>query len=183
MSEKLCFVLLIFFDVDCSLLSICVKVLVFFDLCLYWVCEEFECFVLQGQLVLIEGEIGIGKELFVWQIYCYSECVGLFVVVSCSVFSCNYVEVELFGYVFGIYNGLVGSCVGWFGLVNGGILYLDEIVDLLLMLQVRLLQMLEECEVLWVGVQQLIFYDVCLVIVISVDLDQVVCVGKFLVGL
>ncbi|MER1153929.1 sigma 54-interacting transcriptional regulator, partial [Pseudomonas aeruginosa] len=80
-------------------------------------------------------------------------------------------------------NGPVGSRAGWFGSANGGTLYLDEIADLPLTLQARLLQTLEEREVLRVGAQQPIPHDVRLVTATSVDLDQAVRAGKFLAGL
>ncbi len=75
------------------------------------------------------------------------------------------------------------SRAGWFGSANGGTLYLDEIADLPLTLQARLLQTLEEREVLRVGAQQPIPHDVRLVTATSVDLDQAVRAGKFLAGL
>ncbi len=133
--------------------------------------------------LLIEGETGTGKELLARQIHRHSERAGLFVAVSCSALSRNHAEAELFGYAPGAHNGPVGSRAGWFGSANGGTLYLDEIADLRLTLQARLLQTLEEREVLRVGAQQPIPHDVRLVTATSVDLDQAVRAGKFLAGL
>ncbi|MGV8527357.1 sigma 54-interacting transcriptional regulator, partial [Pseudomonas aeruginosa] len=104
-----------------------------------------------------------GKELLARQIHRHSERAGLFVAVSCSALSRNHAEAELFGYAPGTHNGPVGSRAGWFGSANGGTLYLDEIADLPLTLQARLLQTLEEREVLRVGAQQPIPHDVRLV--------------------
>ncbi len=183
MSEKPRPAPLTFPDADRSPLSIRAKALVFFDPRSHRVREELERLAPQGQPVLIEGETGTGKELLARQIHRHSERAGLFVAVSCSALSRNHAEAELFGYAPGAHNGPVGSRAGWFGSANGGTLYLDEIGDLPLTLQARLLQALEEREVLRVGAQQPIPHDVRLVTATSVDLDQAVRAGKFLAGL
>lgn len=183
MSEKPRPAPLTFPDADRSPLSIRAKALVFFDPRSHRVREELERLAPQGQPVLIEGETGTGKELLARQIHRHSERAGLFVAVSCSALSRNHAEAELFGYAPGTHNGPVGSRAGWFGSANGGTLYLDEIADLPLTLQARLLQTLEEREVLRVGAQQPIPHDVRLVTATSVDLDQAVRAGKFLAGL
>ncbi|MGV8224836.1 sigma-54 factor interaction domain-containing protein, partial [Pseudomonas aeruginosa] len=180
MSEKPRPAPLTFPDADRSPLSIRAKALVFFDPRSHRVREELERLAPQGQPVLIEGETGTGKELLARQIHRHSERAGLFVAVSCSALSRNHAEAELFGYAPGAHNGPVGSRAGWFGSANGGTLYLDEIADLPLTLQARLLQTLEEREVLRVGAQQPIPHDVRLVTATSVDLDQAVRAGKFL---
>ncbi|WP_424798412.1 sigma 54-interacting transcriptional regulator, partial [Pseudomonas aeruginosa] len=151
MSEKPRPAPLTFPDADRSPLSIRAKALVFFDPRSHRVREELERLAPQGQPVLIEGETGTGKELLARQIHRHSERAGLFVAVSCSALSRNHAEAELFGYAPGAHNGPVGSRAGWFGSANGGTLYLDEIADLPLTLQARLLQTLEEREVLRVG--------------------------------
>ncbi len=183
MSEKPRPAPLTFPDADRSPLSIRAKALVFFDPRSHRVREELERLAPQGQPVLIEGETSTGKELLARQIHRHSERAGLFVAVSCSALSRNHAEAELFGYAPGAHNGPVGSRAGWFGSANGGTLYLDEIGDLPLTLQARLLQALEEREVLRVGAQQPIPHDVRLVTATSVDLDQAVRAGKFLAGL
>ncbi|WP_033996332.1 sigma 54-interacting transcriptional regulator, partial [Pseudomonas aeruginosa] len=183
MSEKPRPAPLTFPDADRSPLSIRAKALVFFDPRSHRVRKELERLAPQGQPVLIEGETGTGKELLARQIHRHSERAGLFVAVSCSALSRNHAEAELFGYAPGAHNGPVGSRAGWFGSANGGTLYLDEIGDLPLTLQARLLQTLEEREVLRVGAQQPIPHDVRLVTATSVDLDQAVRAGKFLAGL
>ena len=140
MSEKPRPAPLTFPDADRSPLSIRAKALVFFDPRSHRVREELERLAPQGQPVLIEGETGTGKELLARQIHRHSERAGLFVAVSCSALSRNHAEAELFGYAPGAHNGPVGSRAGWFGSANGGTLYLDEIADLPLTLQARLLQ-------------------------------------------
>ncbi|MNN50454.1 Propionate catabolism operon regulatory protein [compost metagenome] len=77
----------------------------------------------------------------------------------------------------------MSSRAGWFGSANGGTLYLDEIADLPLSLQSKLLRALDEREVIRVGSQQPIPVDVRLVAATSIDLAQAVRAGKFLAGL
>ncbi|MGV8195860.1 sigma 54-interacting transcriptional regulator, partial [Pseudomonas aeruginosa] len=106
------------------------------------------CLASSSLPVPVSPSISTGKELLARQIHRHSERAGLFVAVSCSALSRNHAEAELFGYAPGAHNGPVGSRAGWFGSANGGTLYLDEIADLPLTLQARLLQTLEEREVL-----------------------------------
>ncbi|MCY1428652.1 Transcriptional regulatory protein ZraR [compost metagenome] len=175
--------LLTFPDAEKSPLSIRAKALVFFDPRSRQVREEVELLAPGPQAVLIQGETGTGKELLARHIHRASERPGLFVAVSCSALSRNYAEAELFGYAPGAHNGPVSSRAGWFGSANGGTLYLDEIADLPLSLQARLLRALEEREVLRVGAQQPIPVDVRLVAATSIDLAQAVRAGTFLEGL
>ncbi|MBO3275149.1 sigma 54-interacting transcriptional regulator [Pseudomonas schmalbachii] len=175
--------LLTFPDAEKSPLSIRAKALVFFDPRSRQVREEVERLAPGPQAVLIQGETGTGKELLARHIHRASERPGLFVAVSCSALSRNYAEAELFGYAPGAHNGPVSSRAGWFGSANGGTLYLDEIADLPLSLQSKLLRALDEREVIRVGSQQPIPVDVRLVAATSIDLAQAVRAGKFLEGL
>lgn len=85
--------------------------------------------------VFISGVSGIGKELFVNVIYKVSNCSDkLFVVINCGVLFENLFEFELFGYVKGVFIGVVVVYLGLFREVDGGILFLDEIGDMLMML-------------------------------------------------
>ncbi|MFV3412897.1 sigma 54-interacting transcriptional regulator [Pseudomonas nitroreducens] len=175
--------LLTFPDADKSPLSIRAKALVFFDPRSHEVRDEVERLAPLPQPVLIHGETGTGKELLARHIHRASERPGLFVAVSCSALSRNYAEAELFGYAPGAHNGPVGSRAGWFGSANGGTLYLDEIADLPLSLQQKLLRVLQEREVLRVGAREPVPVDVRLVAATSIDLGQAVKAGKFLEGL
>ncbi|MCP8465354.1 sigma-54-dependent transcriptional regulator [Pseudomonas sp. ZM23] len=175
--------LLTFPDADKSPLSIRAKALVFFDPRSHQVRDEVERLAPLPQPVLIHGETGTGKELLARHIHRASERPGLFVAVSCSALSRNYAEAELFGYAPGAHNGPVGSRAGWFGSANGGTLYLDEIADLPLSLQHKLLRVLQEREVLRVGAREPVPVDVRLVAATSLDLVQAVRAGKFLEGL
>jgi transcriptional regulator with AAA-type ATPase domain len=93
--------------------------------------------------VLIRGETGSGKELLARHIHRGSDRSGLFVSVNCGAISPTYADAELFGYAAGSYSGAASSRAGWFGSANGGTLYLDEIGDLPLPIQVKLLAALE----------------------------------------
>ena len=182
MSEKPRPAPLTFPDADRSPLSIRAKALVFFDPRSHRVREELER-PRHRPAGADRRRDRHRQELLARQIHRHSERAGLFVAVSCSALSRNHAEAELFGYAPGAHNGPVGSRAGWFGSANGGTLYLDEIADLPLTLQARLLQTLEEREVLRVGAQQPIPHDVRLVTATSVDLDQAVRAGKFPAGL
>jgi transcriptional regulator with AAA-type ATPase domain len=129
--------------------------------------------------VLIQGEMGTGKELLARHIHRESDRAGLFVALSCSSLSQNHAEAELFGYAAGAYSGTASSRAGWFGSANGGTLYLDEIGDLPLALQDKLLAALENREVTRVGAGQASPVDVRLVAATSIDLAQAVEAGKF----
>ena len=85
----------------------------------------------------------------------------------------------MFGYAAGSHSGAASSRAGWFGSANGGTLYLDEIGDLPLPIQVKLLAALENHEVTRVGAPQPSPVDVRLVAATSIDLAQAVAVGKF----
>ncbi|WP_375740912.1 sigma 54-interacting transcriptional regulator [Pseudomonas boanensis] len=171
--------LLTFADADRSPLSIRARALVFVDPRSRRLREEIEQLAPRSLPVLVEGETGTGKELLARQIHRGSDRSGLFVAVSCSAISKNFAEAELFGHAAGAYSGSVSSRAGWFGSANGGTLYLDEIGDLPLPLQVNLLAALENREVTRVGAQQPTPVDVRLVAATSIDLAQAVEAGKF----
>ncbi|KAF1004510.1 MAG: Propionate catabolism operon regulatory protein [Pseudomonas sp.] len=175
--------LLTYPDAEKSPLSIRAKALVFFDPRSHQVRDAVERLAPSPQPVLIRGETGTGKELLARHIHRASERPGLFVSVSCSALSRKHAEAELFGYAPGAHTGPVGSRAGWFGSANGGTLYLDEIGDLSLALQEKLLRVLQEREVQRVGAREPTPVDVRLVAATSIDLTQAVRAGKFLGGL
>jgi len=171
--------LLTFPDADKSPLSIRAKALVFIDPRSRRLREEVEQLAASAQAVLIQGETGTGKELLARHIHRASDRTGLFVAVNCGALSPTYAEAELFGYAAGAYAGSASSRAGWFGSANGGTLYLDEIGDLPLPLQAKLLAALETREVIRVGASQPSPLDVRLVVATSIDLAQAVDAGKF----
>jgi DNA-binding NtrC family response regulator len=104
---------------------------------------------------LIVGETGSGKELIARAIHERSpENDGPFQVVDCTTFSEGMIESELFGHVRGAFTGAVSDKQGLIELGNGGTVFLDEIGDLPLPLQAKLLRVLEEGEVRAVGSTQ-----------------------------
>lgn len=171
--------LLTFPDADKSPLSIRAKALVFVDQRSRRLREELENLAPRSLAVLVEGETGTGKELLARHIHRASERGGLFVSVNCGGISPTYADAELFGYTAGAHSGSVSSRAGWFGSANGGTLYLDEIADLPLGIQVKLLAALENHEVTRVGSQQPSPVDVRLVAATSIDLELAVKAGRF----
>jgi len=171
--------LLTFPDADKSPLSIRAKALVFVDPRSRKLRADMERLASRAQPVLIHGETGSGKELLARHIHRESDRSGLFVSVNCGAISPTYADAELFGHTAGAHSGSVSSRAGWFGSANGGTLYLDEIGDLPLPIQVKLLAALETHEVIRVGAQQPSPVDVRLVAATSIDLAQAVAAGKF----
>ena len=105
--------------------------------------------------VLIIGETGTGKELIARHVHELSNRKDKpFVVVNCGAFTESLVESELFGHEKGAFTGAFSAKVGWFEAANGGTLFLDEIGDLPLSIQVKLLQILQEREVVRLGARK-----------------------------
>ncbi|MFI8557311.1 sigma-54-dependent Fis family transcriptional regulator [Pseudomonas putida] len=171
--------LLTFPELDKSPLSIRAKALVFIDPRSRQLRQALERLAPQSLPVLVRGETGTGKELLARQIHRASDRGGLFVSVNCAAISPTYADAELFGYTAGAHGGTAGSRAGWFGSANGGTLYLDEIADLPLAIQGKLLAALENREVTRVGAHQPQPVDVRLVAATSIDLARVVRAGRF----
>jgi transcriptional regulator with AAA-type ATPase domain len=171
--------LLTFPELDKSPLSIRAKALVFVDPRSQALRQALERLAPQPLPVLIRGETGTGKELLARQIHRASDRGGLFVSVNCAAISHTYADAELFGYSAGSQGGTASSRAGWFGSANGGTLYLDEIADLPLAIQAKLLAALENREVTRVGASHPQPVDVRLVAASSIDLAQAVQAGRF----
>jgi transcriptional regulator with GAF, ATPase, and Fis domain len=117
--------------------------------------------------VLLLGETGTGKELFATAIHQLSQRVGgPFVKVNCGALSDSLLESELFGHVRGAFTGAVGNRTGRFEAAHTGSIFLDEINSTSLLLQVKLLRVLQEREFERVGDTQTINVD-CRVIAAS----------------
>ncbi|HDS1737809.1 sigma 54-interacting transcriptional regulator [Pseudomonas sp. BP8] len=171
--------MLTFPELDKSPLSIRAKALVFVDPRSQQLRQALERLAPQPLPVLIRGETGTGKELLARQIHRASDRAGLFVSVNCAAISHTYADAELFGYSAGSHGGTASSRAGWFGSANGGTLYLDEIADLPLAIQGKLLAALENREVTRVGASHPQPVDVRLVAASSIDLAQAVRAGLF----
>jgi sigma-54-specific transcriptional regulator len=129
---------------------------------------------------LIIGETGTGKELIARHIHELStRRTGPFVAVNCAAISDTLMESELFGHERGAFTGAVTAKAGWFETADGGSLFLDEIGDLPLGLQAKLLRVIQEREVVRVGSRHPIAIDVRLIAATNVKLEEAVAAGRF----
>lgn len=130
--------------------------------------------------VLIVGESGTGKELVARAIHSNSERKDkAFVTVNCGALAENLLESELFGHVKGAFTGAIASKRGLFEEANGGTIFLDEIGDISLNLQVKLLRVIQEGELKPVGTNETRRVDTRVIAATHRDLEKYVREGKF----
>jgi two-component system, NtrC family, response regulator GlrR len=130
--------------------------------------------------VLLYGESGVGKELFAHAIHDASRRRSQeFVPVNCAAIPEQLLESELFGHVKGAFTGAIRDHKGLFQMADGGTLFLDEIGDLPLLLQVKLLRVLQEKQVRPVGSAQTIPVDVRIISATHRDLKNEIAGGNF----
>jgi len=130
--------------------------------------------------ILINGETGTGKELVARYIHARSKRAdGPFVAVNCGALSESLAEADLFGHEKGAFTGALNRQIGWFEAANTGTLLLDEIGDLALPLQVKLLRVLQEREVTRLGSRQSIPVDVRVIAATNVDLEDAIRAKRF----
>ncbi len=130
--------------------------------------------------VLVEGETGTGKELIAKAIHLNSPRKDKpFVVVQCSAIPDTLMESELFGYERGAFTGAARTRMGKFEEAEGGTIFLDEIADVPLDIQTKLLRILQDKQVARLGGNTTILADVRIIAATNRDLGVMVAAGKF----
>jgi two-component system NtrC family response regulator len=144
------------------------------------VCRTIEKVANTGATVMLLGESGTGKEMIARAIHHNSlRKSHPFVTVDCNTLSENLLESELFGYEKGSFTGAAKTTLGKIETANGGTLMLDEIGDLPMPLQAKLLRFLQERVIERVGGRQEIPVDVRIVCATHQDLKQLTTEGRF----
>lgn len=131
--------------------------------------------------VLLQGESGVGKDLIAQTIHRTGKRAdGPFLALNCGAIPEELLESELFGYEKGAFTGAdQKGKMGYFEKADGGVLFLDEISELPLRLQVKLLRVLQEREITRIGSTQTIPVDVQIITATNKDLKKLVNEGKF----
>jgi formate hydrogenlyase transcriptional activator len=133
-----------------------------------------------GATVLIEGETGTGKDLIAGAIHMESDRWHRpFVKVNCAAIPSELLESELFGHEKGAFTGAVAQRIGRFEAAHGGTIFLDEIGEMPLLLQAKLLRVVQEQEFERVGGSRTIRVDVRIIAATNRDLKTMVDEGKF----
>jgi len=144
------------------------------------VCRTIEKVASSNVTVMLLGESGTGKEVLARGLHQSSgRKANKFVAINCAAIPDNLLESELFGYEKGAFTGAVKTTVGKIETAHGGTLMLDEIGDLPLPLQSKLLRFLQERVIERVGGRQEIPVDVRIVCATHQDLKQLIAEGRF----
>jgi len=129
--------------------------------------------------IIVEGETGTGKEVAARAIHTASRRQGSFLGVNCAALPENLAEAELFGYRRGAFTGADRASPGYFRAAHGGTLLLDEITDLPLGLQAKILRALEQREVIPLGESQPVAVDVRVIAAAQGSLERAVAEKRF----
>lgn len=130
--------------------------------------------------VLITGESGVGKETFPKIIHQYSARKhGPYIAVNCGAIPEGTIDSELFGHEKGSFTGAHEARKGYFEVANGGTIFLDEVAEMPLSTQARLLRVLESGEFIRVGSSKIQKTDVRIVAATNVDVQEAINHGKF----
>jgi transcriptional regulator with GAF, ATPase, and Fis domain len=130
--------------------------------------------------VLIQGATGTGKEVIAWSVYEASKRADKpFVVLDCGAIAPTLIESELFGHEKGAFTGAVGRRKGAFERAHGGTIFLDELGELSVDLQPKLLRVLERKEIQRVGGEETIPVNVRIIAATNRDLRSMVARGEF----
>ena len=161
-------------------LSVRASALVFEDPVSQRLLDQIERIAPSDATVLIIGETGTGKELVARHIHALSKRnKGTFGALNCAALSENLIESELFGHEKGAFTGALATKEGWIETANKGSLFLDEVGDLPLGLQAKLLRVLQEREVVKVGSRQPVPVDVRIIAATNVNLEEAVAASHF----
>jgi two-component system, NtrC family, response regulator AtoC len=130
--------------------------------------------------VLIQGETGSGKEVFARELHANSpRAAKTFLKLNCAALPSELVESELFGYERGAFTGAFQRRAGMFEMANGGTLLLDEIGDMDVRLQAKLLQVLQDHEFQRIGGKEVIKVDVRVMAATHRNLENAITEGAF----
>ena len=130
--------------------------------------------------VLLSGESGTGKEMFARTLHAWSDRAdGPFVAVNCAALPEHLLESELFGHEKGAFTGAIARKPGRFELADGGTILLDEISEMELGLQAKLLRVLQESEIDRVGGTDSVRVNVRVIATTNRNLEEWVREGKF----
>jgi two-component system response regulator AtoC len=130
--------------------------------------------------ILIQGETGSGKEVLARELHASSPRAGkTFLKLNCAALPSELVESELFGYERGAFTGAFQKRAGMFEMANGGTLLLDEIGDMDVRLQAKLLQVLQDHEFQRIGGKEVIKVDVRVMAATHCDLEKAISEGTF----
>ena len=144
------------------------------------VCDTIQKVAPTAATVLINGESGTGKEVIARTIHRNStRAKRPWVAVNCAAIPENLLESEMFGHVKGSFTGAVSDKEGLFEAANGGTLFLDEISSMPLILQGKLLRVLQEKEIRRVGGTKSIPVDVRVIAASNANLEEAVVKGAF----
>ena len=130
--------------------------------------------------VIITGETGVGKEMVARQIYAASDRADkVFVPVDCTTLTGQLFESQLFGHVKGAFTGAVDNTLGFFRAADGGTIFLDEISEIPLELQAKLLRVIQESSVTPLGSTKSYPIDVRIICATNRSLPEMVKEGSF----
>ena len=130
--------------------------------------------------VLITGESGVGKEVFPQIIHQFSSRKhGKYIAVNCGAIPEGTIDSELFGHTKGSFTGAMSDRKGYFEVADGGTIFLDEVGELPLATQVRLLRVLEAGEFMKVGSSEVLKTNVRVVAATNLDIPKAISENKF----
>ena len=144
------------------------------------VCQVIRLVGARRATVLITGETGAGKELAARALHMAGpRRNGPFIAVNCAAIPENLLEDELFGHVRGAFTGAIQSRIGRFEQAHGGVIFLDEIGELPLELQAKLLRVLQEREFQRLGGAETVRVDVRVIAAANCDLAERIAHNRF----